>query len=86
MKHLPIWRDATQLLLEIEKAVMGFPRYHKYTLGTDLRQQAMGIVRLIHRAYHEQTHRTVGWGEARIPTKQRIKRHQPNTFSRGQFF
>ncbi len=46
-----------QLLLEIEKAVMVFPRYHKYTLGTDLRQQVMGIVSLIHRAYHEQTHR-----------------------------
>jgi len=57
MKHLPIWCDATQLLLEIENAVREFPRYHKYSLGTDLRQQAMGVVRLINRAYHEEGNR-----------------------------
>jgi hypothetical protein len=34
MKHLPIWRDATQLLVQVESAVRLFPRYHKYTLGT----------------------------------------------------
>ena len=52
MKQIPIWRDANLLLLEVEQAVRGFPRYHRYTLGTDLRQQAMGIVRLINRACH----------------------------------
>lgn len=52
MKHLPIWRDANQLLLEIEQAVRKFPRYYKYSVGTDLRRQAMGVVRLILRAYH----------------------------------
>ena len=53
MKHLqkiPLWRDANRLLLEIEKAVRHFPRYHKYALGSDLRRQAMGICRLIVRA------------------------------------
>jgi len=54
MKHFPIWRDAFDLLQQIEIAVRKFPRYHKYTLGTDLRQQAMGIIRLINRAYHNQ--------------------------------
>jgi hypothetical protein len=53
MDHLPIWRDANRLLVIIEEAVRHFPRYHKYTLGTDLRRQAMGICRLIVRAYHE---------------------------------
>jgi len=52
MQQLPIWRDANLLLLEVEKAVRHFPRYHKYSLGTDLRQQAMGICRLIIRAYN----------------------------------
>ncbi len=37
---IPIWRDATQLLLNVEQAVKHFPRYHKYTLGSEMRQQA----------------------------------------------
>jgi len=53
MKQLPIWRDANQLLLLIEQAVSFFPRYHKYTLGTDLRRQAMTVCRLIVRAYND---------------------------------
>ncbi|HEB87395.1 MAG TPA: four helix bundle protein [Gammaproteobacteria bacterium] len=57
MDHLPIWRDANRLLVVIEEAVRRFPRYHKYTLGTDLRRQAMGICRLIVRAYNEKTNR-----------------------------
>lgn len=53
MRHLnplPIWRDANRLLLAIEQAVRVFPRYHKYTLGTELRRQAMQVCRLIMRA------------------------------------
>ena len=50
LNHLPIWRDANRLLLAIEQAVRGFPRYHKYTLGTELRHQAMEVCRLILRA------------------------------------
>jgi hypothetical protein len=50
LQHLLIWRDATRLLLAIEQAVRLFPRYHKYTLGTELRQQAMRVCRLIMRA------------------------------------
>lgn len=53
LQHLPLWRDANALLLAIEQAVRHFPRYHKYTLGTDLRRQAMGICRLVVRAYHD---------------------------------
>jgi len=47
---LPIWRDANRLLVAIEQAVMQFSRYHKYTLGSDLRKQAMGICRVLVRA------------------------------------
>ena len=50
LNHLPIWRDANRLLLAIEEAVREFPRYHKYTLGTELRRQAMDVCRLILRA------------------------------------
>ena len=39
-KDLPIWRDAMRLAVEMEVAVRGFPHYHKYTLGTELRQAA----------------------------------------------
>ena len=51
MRHLnplPIWRDANRLLLAIEQAVRQFTRYHKYTLGTELRRQAMPVCGLIH--------------------------------------
>jgi hypothetical protein len=39
----PIWRDTNRLLLEVEQAVKCFPRYHKYTLETELRRNAMLI-------------------------------------------
>lgn len=48
--NLPIWRDCNRLLLEIEQAVRGFPRYHKYAVGADMRRQAMYICRLLVRA------------------------------------
>jgi len=52
-QHLPIWRDANRLLLEIEQAVRHFPRYHKYTLGGEMRSQAMRVSRLVHRAWYD---------------------------------
>jgi len=54
---LPIWRDANALLLAIEQAVHHFPRYHKYAIGQEMRQQAMLICRLIVRAYHHKAQR-----------------------------
>jgi len=50
-KRVPIWRDAMRLLIEVETVVKHFPRYHKYTLGTEIRQQAFKIVRLIQSAF-----------------------------------
>lgn len=35
--------------MHTEEMVRCFSRYHKYTLGTDLRQQAMAIMRTVHR-------------------------------------
>ncbi len=46
-KKPAIWADAMLLATEIEVAVRGFPRYHKYTLGTDLRRQAALVCRRV---------------------------------------
>ena len=51
-------KDAERLLAEIEEAVTRFPRRHRYTLGSDLRVQAMAIARLAHRAWRDSTNRT----------------------------
>jgi hypothetical protein len=42
--RFPIFRDATRLVLEIEKAVQMFPKYHKYTLGSEMRQSAYDLL------------------------------------------
>lgn len=54
-RQLPLWCDAQRLLLEVEQAVRGFSRYHKYSLGSELRQQTMNICRLVARAAQEQS-------------------------------
>ena len=36
-EHLPIYKAALDLTVHFEKLVAGFSRYHKYTLGTELR-------------------------------------------------
>ncbi|CAK0750022.1 Four helix bundle protein [Gammaproteobacteria bacterium] len=68
-QHLPIWRDANRLLLEIERSVRKFPRYHKYTLGSDLRRLAMDICRGIVRAAH-----LVGGGEIQREHERALER------------
>jgi len=50
-----MYRQAQQLLCLIEEAVKRFPRYHKYTVGSDLRRQAMTVMRTMHRAVFEKT-------------------------------
>ncbi len=49
-KQLPLWRDAMRFLVEVEQVVRAFPRYHKYTLGHELRTQAMTVCKLVARA------------------------------------
>ena len=44
-------------MLEIEQAVRRFPRYHKYTHGSRLRDQAMAVTQLAHRAWRDQAQR-----------------------------
>jgi hypothetical protein len=49
-RHLPVWKAALDLAVHLEHAVRRFPRYHKYTLGTELRQTAQRLCRLVARA------------------------------------
>ena len=53
-EHLPIYKAAFDLNLYFEQTVRHFSRYHKYTLGTELRERAREIVKLIVRANNSQ--------------------------------
>ena len=46
-EHLPIYRAAFDLAVHIEKIVRNFSRYHKYTLGTELRDGSRRILQRI---------------------------------------
>jgi len=45
--HLPIYRAAFDLAVHLEKIVRHFSRYHKYTLGTELRDTSRHILERI---------------------------------------
>lgn len=49
-EHLPIYKQAVDVAVHFEKIVAGFTRYHKYTLGTELRNKSREVVALIVRA------------------------------------
>jgi hypothetical protein len=49
-EHLPIYKRAYDLCLYLEEAVRKFSRYHKYSLGQDLRDGARRVLRLVVRA------------------------------------
>jgi hypothetical protein len=49
-EHLPIYKQAMDLAVYIEKIVCGFSRYHKYALGSELRSLSRNLVKLIIRA------------------------------------
>ena len=44
---------ARRLMLDIEQAVRGFARFHKYQLGARLRDQAMNLAVLANRAWRD---------------------------------
>lgn len=55
-EHLPIYKKAFDLNLYFEKIVRNFSRYHKYTLGTELRERVRQVVKLIIRANNSRDH------------------------------
>ena len=59
----PIAKDAERLLLDIEQAVADFPRKHRHTAGERLREQAMTVTELVHRAWRDRP-RQAEWADA----------------------
>ena len=49
-EHLPIYHEAFKFLIYCETIVKNFSRYHKYTHGSDLRDTARRVLKLIIRA------------------------------------
>jgi hypothetical protein len=49
-EHLPIYKRSYDLCLYLEQVVAGFPRYHKYAIGADLRDGARRVLRGVVRA------------------------------------
>ncbi len=49
-QNIPILRDARLMMVEVERTVKDFPRYHKYTMGSELRKKAMDIYQFVSRA------------------------------------
>jgi len=49
-EHLPIYKAALDLTVHFEGLVAGFSRYHKYTLGTELRQGSRAVLQQVLRA------------------------------------
>ena len=49
-EHLPIYKASYDLCLYLEQVVRNFSRYHKYTLGADLRDSALRVLKLVVRA------------------------------------
>jgi len=46
-EELPIYKKALDLAIHFEKVVRGFEKYHKYTVGTELRNLSREILILV---------------------------------------
>ena len=49
-EHLPIYKAALDAAVHFEQVVAGFSRYHKYSLGTELRQAGRAVIGQVIRA------------------------------------
>ena len=49
-ENLPVYKKALDLAIHFEAVVRGFDKYHKYTVGSELRDLARGILVLIAKA------------------------------------
>jgi hypothetical protein len=59
----PILKLAERLMLDVETAVKGFSRYHRYTVGTRMRDQVHGIACAAHKAWRKRDSRPELIGE-----------------------
>ena len=53
---LPVYRDTYQLILKIFACTKDFPKEYKYTLGQDMKRDALQLVRRLYRA-NKATHK-----------------------------
>lgn len=58
-EHLPIYKASYDLCLYLEHVVQGFSRYHRYTLGANLRDSARRALKLVVRANSRQDRQAV---------------------------
>ena len=49
-ENLPVFKSAMELAVYMEQIVRGFEKYHKYTMGVELRHKSKEILFLINRA------------------------------------
>ncbi|MEA3560517.1 MAG: four helix bundle protein [Candidatus Omnitrophota bacterium] len=49
-ENLPIYKKALELVVYFEKIVRNFSKYHKYTVGTELRDSSRKILKLVVKA------------------------------------
>ena|SRR5579863_3188596 len=71
-----IVKSAARFMAALEITVTRFPRAHRYTLGSDLRRQAMEVARLSHKAWRdrqEQLQRIVELSDAIDDMKLRLQ-------------
>jgi len=47
---LPVYRDAYHLILKVFEMTKDFPKDYKYTLGQDMKRNALQLVRRLYRA------------------------------------
>ena len=61
---LPVYRDTYKLILKIFEVSKDFPKEYKYTLGQELKRDALQLVRSIYRANKSTQKKERGWVEA----------------------
>lgn len=49
-EHLPIYKAALDLTVQLELLVAGFSRYHKYTLGSEMRNASRAVLHQVLKA------------------------------------
>ena len=57
---LPVYRDTYKLILKIFEVTKDFPKEYKYTVGQDMKRDALQLVRSIYRA-NKSTHKKEHW-------------------------
>lgn len=69
-EHLPIFRAAFDLAVHVEKIVRSFDRYHRYGIGTELRERTRTVVERIMRANNADAERKALLAELRVELEQ----------------